>query len=181
MPSTVIPDRSRRDILIAAAMTRGKVRLETIPSIYKSLGKLEKQRPFEHRVEFDVWWAEGMSRHHSLPPGFCDHSAVRDATLAQKPVLSKTIYSHRFGHVEELRRMGADIQLDSNSAVVRGVKQLSGASVRAMDLRAGAALVIAGLAAHGTTEVSGIEHIMRGYEKMISKLKAVGARIVQVD
>ena len=73
--------------------------------------------------------------------------------------------------------MGADIQLDTNSAIVRGVKQLSGAAVRAMDLRAGAALVIAGLAAHGTTEITGVEHIMRGYERLVEKLQGVGAKI----
>ena len=77
--------------------------------------------------------------------------------------------------------MGADIQLDSNSAVVRGVKQLSGAAVKAMDLRAGAALVIAGLAAYGITEIAGVEHLMRGYEEMIGKLQAVGAKITELE
>lgn len=92
-------------------------------------------------------------------------------------MIKETVYSRRFGHVEELRRMGANIQLDTNSAIVRGVKQLTGASVRAVDLRAGAALVIAGLAAHGITKVSGVEHIMRGYEKLVEKLQGVGAKI----
>jgi UDP-N-acetylglucosamine 1-carboxyvinyltransferase len=83
-------------------------------------------------------------------------------------------------HVEELRRMGADIRLEGRSAMVRGVDHLSGAPVMATDLRASASLVLAGLAAQNTTEVSRIYHLDRGYEHLEKKLAAVGARIRRV-
>lgn len=190
---TVIPDRIEAGTyLIAAAVTRGEVKLENVipQHIQVLLSKLEEANA-HLSVGPDSIVIEGGRNIQpaniiTLPyPGFATDlqpQFMSLMTLAQgSSVIKETIYSHRFGHVEELRRMGADIQLDSNSAVVRGVKQLSGASVRAMDLRAGAALVIAGLAAYGTTEISGVEHIMRGYERMIAKLQAVGAKIAQAE
>jgi len=83
-------------------------------------------------------------------------------------------------YVDELKRMGADIKVEGHHAVIKGVGKLSGAPVRAFDLRAGAAVVIAGLAAEGTTEVSDIYHIQRGYSDMEVKLRALGADIRQV-
>lgn len=80
-------------------------------------------------------------------------------------------------HVCELKRMGADIQIDGHSAIVRGTDQLTGAPVMATDLRASASLILAGLAAENTTEVSRIYHLDRGYEKIEKKLAALGARI----
>ena len=80
-------------------------------------------------------------------------------------------------HVLELKRLGADIELDGRSAVVRGIRELSGAPVMATDLRASASLVLAGLAARGKTEISRIYHLDRGYETIEKKLAAVGARI----
>ena len=89
--------------------------------------------------------------------------------------------ANRFKYVDELKRLGAHIQVDGKVAVVEGVKQLVGAPIQACDLRAGAALVIAGLAAHGTTELSQIQYIERGYEDLVGKLRAVGADISIVD
>ena len=89
--------------------------------------------------------------------------------------------ANRFKYVDELKRLGAHIQVDGKVAVVEGVKQLVGAPIQACDLRAGAALVIAGLASHGTTELSHIQYIERGYEDLVGKLRAVGADISIVD
>ena len=89
--------------------------------------------------------------------------------------------ANRFKYVDELKRLGAHIQVDGKVAVVEGVKQLVGAPIQACDLRAGAALVIAGLASQGTTELSHIQYIERGYEDLVGKLRAVGADISMVD
>ncbi|HKI86681.1 MAG TPA: UDP-N-acetylglucosamine 1-carboxyvinyltransferase, partial [Thermoanaerobaculia bacterium] len=95
-------------------------------------------------------------------------------------VIADTIYPDRFTHVAELRRLGADIRLDGNSAVVKGVAQLSGAPVMATDLRASAALILAGLAAKGETLVDRIYHIDRGYEQIEEKLARLGAKIERI-
>lgn len=91
--------------------------------------------------------------------------------------ISETVFENRFMHVCELQRMGADIQIDGHSAIIRGVEQLTGAPVMATDLRASASLVLAGLAADNTTEISRIYHLDRGYERIEEKLAALGARI----
>ncbi len=91
--------------------------------------------------------------------------------------LTETIYTDRFTHVAELQRLGADIRIDGAKATVRGVDNLSGAQVMATDLRASAALVLAGVAAHGTTTVNRVYHIDRGYERIETRLAALGARI----
>jgi UDP-N-acetylglucosamine 1-carboxyvinyltransferase len=102
-------------------------------------------------------------------------------TLAEgSGVIKETIFENRFMHVPELSRMGANIKLSGNSAVVRGVDGLKGAPVMASDLRASASLVIAGLAAEGRTEVSRIYHLDRGYERMEEKLQGVGAKVERV-
>ena len=92
-------------------------------------------------------------------------------------VISETIFENRFMHVQELVRMGADIRLSGHTAIIRGVQRLTGAPVMASDLRASASLVLAGLAAKGTTTVQRIYHLDRGYERIENKLNAVGARI----
>ncbi|MGE5484040.1 MAG: UDP-N-acetylglucosamine 1-carboxyvinyltransferase [Ignavibacteriales bacterium] len=94
-------------------------------------------------------------------------------------VVQETIYDNRFGYANELIRMGASIKVDGRTAIVEGVPKLFGAPVKATDLRAGAAMVIAGLAAEGKTEVYGIEHILRGYEHLVDKYRSVGAEIVE--
>ncbi len=91
--------------------------------------------------------------------------------------ISETVFENRFMHVCELQRMGADIQIDGHSAIIRGVEQMTGAPVMATDLRASASLIIAGLAAENTTEVSRIYHLDRGYEKIEKKLAGLGAKI----
>jgi UDP-N-acetylglucosamine 1-carboxyvinyltransferase len=92
-------------------------------------------------------------------------------------ILTENLFSGRFRYVEELRRMGADIRTEGHHAVVRGVPRLSGATVRAPDLRAGVALVLAGLVADGETIVSGAGHIGRGYEDLVGALCALGATV----
>jgi len=95
-------------------------------------------------------------------------------------VVRETIFENRFQHVPELVRLGADIAIKGNTAVVRGVPRLTGAPVMVSDLRAGAALVLAGLAAAGTTEVQRIYHLDRGYDRLVEKLRGVGADIERV-
>ena len=92
-------------------------------------------------------------------------------------VITETIFENRMMHAAELRRMGADVHVIGNTAIVKGVKALQGAKVMATDLRASASLILAGLCAYGTTEVSRIYHIDRGYEAIEKKLSALGARI----
>jgi UDP-N-acetylglucosamine 1-carboxyvinyltransferase len=95
-------------------------------------------------------------------------------------IVTENLFAGRFRYVEELLRMGADIRTDSHHAVVRGVKRLQGAPVRAHDIRAGAAMVVAGLAAVGETVVSGVHHIERGYEDLVGKLQLLGADIERI-
>lgn len=92
-------------------------------------------------------------------------------------IISESVFENRFMHVQELLRMGADIKTEGKTAIIRGAKELTGAHVNATDLRAGAALIIAGLAANGKTIVSGNEHVQRGYENISQKLNAMGADI----
>jgi UDP-N-acetylglucosamine 1-carboxyvinyltransferase len=102
-------------------------------------------------------------------------------TLAEgQSVFTETVFENRFMHAAELKRMGADIMIDGHTAIVSGVRQLSGAPVMATDLRASASLVLAGLAAQGETAVSRVYHIDRGYEKMEKKLSQLGAVIRRV-
>ncbi len=185
----VIPDRiAAGTLLAAAAITGGSVSLR-----HGRLGDLgivaEKLR--EHGLEL-VENGRGvrasMGRRKApvhvttMPhPGFpTDMQAQWMALMALTPgtsVVTETIWENRFMHVSELERMGAAVRIQGNSAVVTGVGRLSGAPVMASDLRASAALVLAGLAAKGTTEVHRIYHLDRGYERLEDKLTALGARI----
>ena len=92
-------------------------------------------------------------------------------------VITETVFENRFMHAAELQRMGADIKIDSRSAIIEGVDSLTGTSVRATDLRAGAALILSALAARGETEISDIYHIERGHDRIEEKLRALGADI----
>ena len=121
----------------------------------------------------------------TLPyPGFpTDLQAQMMALMAVADgvsIITETIFENRFMHAQELDRMGAQIQLEGNRAVVRGVRELSGAPVMASDLRASVALLLAGLVANGTTEVSRVYHLDRGYEQIEKKLLRLGARIERV-
>jgi UDP-N-acetylglucosamine 1-carboxyvinyltransferase len=95
-------------------------------------------------------------------------------------IVTENLYPGRFRYVEELTRLGADVRTNGHHAVVRGVPRLSGAPVRAHDIRAGAAMVVAGLAAEGETVISGVSHIDRGYDDLVGRLRAVGADIARV-
>ena len=96
-------------------------------------------------------------------------------------IVTENLYPGRFRYVEELQRLGADIRTDGHHAVVRGQPRLSGAPVRAHDIRAGAAMVVAGLAAEGTTTISGVRHIDRGYDDLVGRLASIGADISRID
>ncbi len=96
-------------------------------------------------------------------------------------IITENVFENRFMYVEELNRMGANIKLDGHHAVIKGAKKLSGAPVKAFDLRAGAAMVLAGLVAEGVTEVYDIYHIQRGYENFKEKLARLGADIKLVN
>ena len=117
-------------------------------------------------------------------PGFpTDLQAQMTALMCITPgisVITEKIFPDRFMHVSELNRMGADIRLESHSAIINGIERLSGAPVMASDLRASAALVLAGMAAEGTTDVSRVYHLDRGYERLVDKLQSLGARIKRV-
>ncbi|SIQ25188.1 UDP-N-acetylglucosamine 1-carboxyvinyltransferase [Domibacillus enclensis] len=114
-------------------------------------------------------------------PGFATDLQQPFTSLLTKAsgsaIVTDTIYPARFKHIDELRRMGANVKTEGRSAIINGPVQLQGAKVKASDLRAGAALVIAGLMADGVTEVTGLEHIDRGYSKLTEKLTALGADI----
>jgi UDP-N-acetylglucosamine 1-carboxyvinyltransferase len=103
-------------------------------------------------------------------------SAIAEGTS----IITETIFENRFMHVQELRRLGANIEVDGHTAVVKGVPNLSGARVMATDLRASAGLVIAGLVADGETEIDRIYHLDRGYDRMEEKLRALGARVTRI-
>jgi UDP-N-acetylglucosamine 1-carboxyvinyltransferase len=96
-------------------------------------------------------------------------------------IITERIFESRFMHVSELCRLGADIEIEGPSAIVKGGRPLSGAPVMASDLRASAALVIAGLAARGTTQVNRVYHLDRGYENMDAKLRKLGARVQRIE
>ena len=99
------------------------------------------------------------------------------STVEGTGIIIETVFENRFLHIGELNRMGADIRIDGRASVIEGARQLSGTSVNAFDLRGGAALVLAGMVAKGDTEITGVEHIRRGYENFMPKLQKIGARI----
>jgi UDP-N-acetylglucosamine 1-carboxyvinyltransferase len=96
-------------------------------------------------------------------------------------MVTEAVWNNRFRYIDELKRLGAKIQVDGRVAVIEGVDHFEGAPVQACDLRAGAAMVVAALAAHGTTEISQVVYIERGYEDLVGKLRAVGADISIID
>ena len=118
-------------------------------------------------------------------PGFpTDMQAQMSAVMTITPgisVITEKVFPNRFMHISEMARLGADVSLEGSSAIVKGVKRLSGAPVMASDLRASAGLVLAGLAADGETEVNRIYHVDRGYEQIDQKLRHLGAKIERVS
>jgi UDP-N-acetylglucosamine 1-carboxyvinyltransferase len=190
---TVIPDRIEAGtFMVAAAITGGDVFVEG--AIYNHLSSLgAKLREAGVEVEDDISGIRVTARQplksidvKTLPyPGFpTDLQAPVLALLTcvnGVSIITETLYENRFMHVAELRRMGADVKVEGHSAIVEGVAKLTGATVTASDLRAGAALVLAGLVAEGETIVSGIEHIDRGYHDLVGKLRSLGAQIYRTD
>ncbi|WP_202079665.1 UDP-N-acetylglucosamine 1-carboxyvinyltransferase [Caldalkalibacillus salinus] len=185
---TIIPDRIETGtFMIASAATRGQVILDNvIPKHMESL--MSKLREVGVRIDTkdDQMLVDGSAGEFSsvdiktlVHPGFpTDLQQPMTTLLTQAKgtsIVTDTIYSARFKHVDELRRMGANIKVEGRSAIIDGSTPLQGTKVTASDLRAGAALVVAGLIANGITEISGVEHIDRGYEYLEAKLKALGA------
>lgn len=190
---SVMPDRIEAgSYACAAAITGGSLDLvganaddmHAILAGLREAGVTVEERPGAIRVQ-----ADGPIRPLSVStapfPAFpTDMQAQFMAmlTLAQgASVLTETIFENRYMHVPELARMGADIQVNGRSAVVRGVPKLTGAPVMATDLRASMSLVLAGLAAGGETQVARVYHLDRGYERLEEKLEAVGADIERVS
>ena len=191
--TTIIPDRiEAATFAAAAAMTGGRLKLErVVPAHFEAvLRKLEEGGSAIERAADSVT-VTGPARPRAVNvvtqpyPGFpTDMQAQMIAVCALAggtSVIEDTVYLDRFTHVPELARMGANIELKGNVAVVRGVEQLYGAQVMATDLRASASLVLAGLAAQGETLIDRIYHLDRGYETLEKKLGAVGASIQRVN
>ncbi|MBI5238318.1 MAG: UDP-N-acetylglucosamine 1-carboxyvinyltransferase [Deltaproteobacteria bacterium] len=188
----VIPDRIEAGtFMAAAAMTRGNVLLKDCPlDCLASLTLKLKEAGAEIIEEKDGVRVTGDRPIRSVDvktqpyPGFAtDMQAQIMAMMAIAnglSVITETVFENRFMHVGELRRMGANITVEGRSAVVRGVKTLSGAPLMATDLRASASLILAGLVAEGITDVTRIYHLDRGYERIEEKLMALGADIKRV-
>jgi UDP-N-acetylglucosamine 1-carboxyvinyltransferase len=187
----VIPDRIEAGTyLVAGAITRGAVTLNRCrPHHMDALLLKLREAGVEMQVEKEQIHLNAASRLkgidiRTLPyPGFpTDMQAQMVAlmtTAEGTSVITETVFESRFMHVEELRRMGADIKVEGNRAVVTGPTTLAGAPVMASDLRASAGLVLAGLAAEGTTEILRVYHLDRGYERMEEKLRGLGATITR--
>ena len=185
----VVPDRIEAGtLLVAAAITRGDVRVtDMVPDhVAAVLGKLEECGV---ALEIGPTWVRVRGGARPRPtdivtspyPGFPTDMQAQLMTLLGvadgQSKITETIFENRFMHAAELARMGARIDAEGSIAVVRGVESYQGAPVMASDLRASAALVLAGLAARGRTEVSRIYHLDRGYEHLENKLTTLGARI----
>jgi len=189
----VIPDRIEAATLImAAGITRGEVlvRKARAEHMMAVLEKLE-EAGMDFKIARDSVFVRKSSRRFkptdvvTLPyPGFPTDVQAQFMTLMSITdgisVITEKIYPDRFMHVAELNRMGAQVKREGPYAVVHGTRQLSGAPVMASDLRASAALVLAGLVARGRTEVSRIYHLDRGYERLEEKLRSLGAKIERV-
>ena len=189
----VIPDRiEAATFAIAAAATDGEITLKNVRAdhLRAVLDKLNEANVSVQRSgENLVVRRKGKLRSvdiTTLPySGFpTDVQAQMMALLTLAPgisIITERIFESRFMHVSELARLGADIEIEGPSAIVKGGRPLSGAPVMASDLRASAALVIAGLAAKGETQVNRIYHLDRGYEQMDAKLRKLGARIQRIE
>jgi UDP-N-acetylglucosamine 1-carboxyvinyltransferase len=185
----VMPDRIETGtFLAAAAATGGNVTLRNVrPQILEAV--LDKLREAGARVTTGADWI-GLASNGALnavnvrtapypafPTDMQAQFMALDAIARGTGIVTETIFENRFMHVQELKRLGADIEVEGNTAVVKGVAHLDGANVMATDLRASASLVLAGLVARGTTTVDRVYHLDRGYERIEEKLSRLGARI----
>ena len=189
----VIPDRIEAGtFMVGAAMTQGNVFVENAISEHlKPLISKLKEVGAEVQEEIDGIRVIGHAPLRpadikTLPyPGFPTDMQAQSMALTTicqgTSVVTETVFENRFMHVDEFKRMGAKIRIEGRSAIVEGVPRLKGASVNATDLRAGAALVLAGLVADGETEVGYLYHIDRGYDNLVLKLQRLGADIVRVN
>jgi len=189
---SIIPDQIEAGTyMVAAAATRGDVlirnvipkHLESISNKLIECGAVVEE--FDDAVRVSLDKRPGKCTIKTMPhPGFPTDMQPQMAvllTLAEgTSIISESIWSNRFRYAEQLNRMGADIKADGQLAVIQGVEQLKGAPVKADDLRAGAAMLIAGCAASGTTEIEDILHIDRGYEEVVEKFRGIGADIKRV-
>lgn len=190
---TIIPDRIEAGTyMIGAAMTGGDIVVENVlPEHQKPL--IAKLREAGAVVEEDIDKVRVIGKNplkavsiKTLPyPGFpTDMQAQMMAMMViaeGRSKVTETVFENRFMHVVELNRMGAQISTEGRSAVIDGPCKLTGCDVRATDLRAGAAMILAGLVAEGTTRIGDLHHIDRGYENIVAKLKNLGADIERVD
>ena len=189
----VLPDRIETGTyLVAGAITGGHVRLKnTRPDHLDAV--LAKLREAGARVETGENWIEVDMRgrraravdvrtapYPAFPTDMQAQFAALNTVASGVSTITETIFENRFMHMLEMRRMGAEIRLEGNTAIIRGVHKLTAAPVMATDLRASASLVLAGLVAEGTTQVERIYHIDRGYECIEEKLQQLGARIKRV-
>ena len=190
---TIIPDRIEAGTyMVAAAMTQGDVYIENAISEHLK-PVIAKLKEAGVTLEEDVDGIRVTCDHRTkavdiktMPyPGFpTDMQAQFMAMLAVSEgtgLVTETVFENRFMHVDELKRMGANIRIDGRTSVVEGVEKLTGCQVKATDLRAGAAMVLAGLVAEGETQVGYIHHIDRGYDDLVGKLVGLGADIKRVE
>jgi UDP-N-acetylglucosamine 1-carboxyvinyltransferase len=189
----VVPDRVEAATYLAAVGLAGgeitvrEARAEDMEVLLRKL----RAMGLEITAEVDGLRASGPPRLHStdvatLPyPGVAtDYKPLITAMLSVADgvgIVTENLFAGRFRYVDELIQMGADIRTDNHHAVVRGVSRLVGTSVTASDIRAGAALVVAALAAGGETVIDGAHHVDRGYEDLVGKLRILGADIVRRD
>ena len=189
---SVIPDRIEAGTyLVAGAMMGTEVRLTRVnPEHLGSVIEAVRESGYSIETTADTVTVRGNGNPKPLSlttapyPGFPTDMQAQMCALLCKTIgisaISETVFPQRYMHISELKRMGADISLDGHTAIITGVDRLSGAPVMASDLRASAALVLAGLQAEGITEVNRVYHIDRGYESIDEKLNALGARIERV-
>ncbi len=185
----IIPDRIEAGtFMIAAAITGGKIHIENvIPSHLTALtAKMREMgvRITEYQNSTLAECADELfpTNIKTLPyPGFPTDMQSQLCALMSRAngtgIITETVFENRFMHVSELKRMGADITIEGRAAIVKGQKRLTGAEVTATDLRAGAALLLAGLSAEGTTVINEAHHIFRGYDRLEKKLNSLGANV----
>jgi UDP-N-acetylglucosamine 1-carboxyvinyltransferase len=188
----VIPDRIETGTYLAAvAAAGGKVRLTGAApdTLDATLDKLREAGArivaADGSIEIEAAGRPSAVSLRTAPyPGFATDMQAQlialDSIASGTALVTETIFENRFMHALELRRLGADISIEGNTAVVKGVERLQGASVMATDLRASASLVIAGLVAEGETVIDRIYHLDRGYEALDAKLAALGARVERI-